>query len=149
MSIHRGSSYHEGSVTIGAPSAAHTLLFLRTDAWLATAPARDDVYYFVICEEQRPVGHILLHDMDPATGEALIAYAVADPADRGRGLGTKALGLLQRFVREATKVQRLIIITSRDNAASQRIAVTCGFRHTGASREDPINGVVFEWVVQR
>jgi len=78
-----------------------------------------------------------------------IGYALAEPSDQGRGLGTKALGLLQRFARDATRLTKLIIITSRDNSASQRIAQKCGFLHTGPSREDPINGMVFEWVVRR
>jgi RimJ/RimL family protein N-acetyltransferase len=44
-------------------------------------------------------------------------------------------------------LKKLVIITSRDNLASQRIAQKCGFQYVGASREDPVNDMVFEWYV--
>ena len=66
---------------------------------------------------------------------------------RGRGTGTKMLTLLQRYVREETTLRRLVAITSDDNVASQRIALKCGFVHTGPPREDPVHGMCFEWRV--
>ncbi len=150
MTIHPGVRYRDGDVSIGAPppdTEAH--LPLGANEWVRAAPSHADMYYFVVYDDERPVGYILLHDIDQQTGESLIGYALAVPSDRGRGLGTKALGLLQLFVRDATRLTTLIIITSRDNEASQRIAVKCGFLHTGPSREDPLNGMVFEWVVRR
>jgi RimJ/RimL family protein N-acetyltransferase len=44
---------------------------------------------------------------------------------------------------------RLVIITARENLASQQIAQKCGFQYTGGSREDPVNDMVFIWLVAR
>jgi len=57
------------------------------------------------------------------------------------------LALLQRYVREETPLRRLVVITGDTNDASQRIALKCGFVHTGPPREDPVHGMCFEWQV--
>jgi ribosomal-protein-serine acetyltransferase len=113
--------------------------------WFTAAEARPDIYYFCVYCGDALVGQILLHDIDREQRTSLIAYHLFEPHNRGRGIGTSALRLLLRFVVEQTDLATLIIITSRDNLASQRIAQKCGFRYVGASREDPVSGVVFEW----
>jgi RimJ/RimL family protein N-acetyltransferase len=50
-------------------------------------------------------------------------------------MGTKALQLLVRYAAEQTKLHHLVIITSQDNLASQKLAQKCGFQFTGAARE--------------
>jgi RimJ/RimL family protein N-acetyltransferase len=117
--------------------------------WLAEAQVRDDIYYFAILVRGAPVGQILLHDTNRVTGESLVAYHLFDPGIRRHGIGTQALGLLQRFVASAMALKKLVIITSRDNVASQHIALKCGFMHVGVPREDPINGLVLTWDVPR
>ena len=117
--------------------------------WLTAAQIRNDVYYFGIFRAQLrlPVGQIFLHDMDQTTGESLIGYHLFQPEVRGQGIGTHALSLVQQFVVSTTALTKLIIITSRENRASQAIAHKCGFTYAGAPREDPEHGVVFSWSV--
>ena len=103
------------------------------------------MYHFSIYLGPEPAGNILLHDISASDGVALVGYHLFDPRQRGRGTGTKALGLLQRHVVAATALRRLVIITGDDNTASQRIAQKCGFVYTGPSYEDPEHGLVFEW----
>jgi RimJ/RimL family protein N-acetyltransferase len=117
--------------------------------WLAAARERDDVLYFSIYEDNVVVGQIILHDIDKRTGTSLIGYHLFDPHFRSRGIGTVALRLLADFVRSRTNLERLFIITSDDNGASQRVAQKCGFTHVGPSREDPVHGMVFELAVSR
>ena len=150
MTLHSGPTYGDGDVSIGPPDidVPHRVP-KAVDRWLSEALVRDDIYYFSIFHLQRPVGQIFLHDMDPAIGESLIGYHLFEPQLRGRGIGTKALRLLQQFVIEATTLRRLVIITSRDNTASQAIARKCRFMFAGVPREDPVNGIVFEWSVPR
>ncbi len=74
----------------------------------------------------------------------MVAYHLFDPAVRGKGIGTRALRLLVQFVEEHTDLTLLTSITSRDNIASRRIALKCGFREVGAPREDPLHGVVYQ-----
>jgi RimJ/RimL family protein N-acetyltransferase len=107
------------------------------------------ICYFGICHEGRTTGQIFLHDIDGIDKSALVGYHIFDPRDRGRGHGTAALRLLQHHVVTRTDLQRLVIITTRDNLPSRRIALQCGFAERGSSREDPVKGIVMGWSVQR
>jgi len=100
------------------------------------------VHYFGIYLGNRLAGQILLHDIDHAAREALIAYHVFNPALRGQGYGSRALALLISYL-HSSELMRVFIITSRDNIASQRIALRSGFTYAGPSREDLVSGMVF------
>jgi RimJ/RimL family protein N-acetyltransferase len=152
MTFHAGQAYRDGAISIGAPDVdliRHTPIaedVAGTVAhYLATAPHEPDIYYFCIFEDQTPVGQMLLHDINWETGESLIGYCLFEPDHRGRGIGTKALRLLQQYVVEQTDLTRLVIITSSDNVASQTIARKCGFQFIGGAWEDPEKLMVFEW----
>jgi RimJ/RimL family protein N-acetyltransferase len=136
-------------VRIGAPAFGLLLDGAAGEfsRWFDKAQERNDVCYFSIYSGQALVGRILLHDENAS--ESLVGYHIFEPHQRGRGIGTKALTFLKRFVAEQTELSRLVIITSRDNLTSRRLASKCGFVFIGASREDPENGMVFEWMVTR
>jgi RimJ/RimL family protein N-acetyltransferase len=156
MAFHRGQAYWDGNVSIAAPDGELSGglpkapdVIDSVEYWLKCAPLQDDIYYFWIYWQQTPVGQIFLHDINRCTGESLIGYHLFEPKYRGQGIGTKALGLLQQFVVSETNLAKLVIITGRDNLASQRIATRCGFQKTGGAREEPENLVVFEWGIPR
>jgi RimJ/RimL family protein N-acetyltransferase len=156
VTLHTGTDYEVAGVRIGAPDPEAICaapkgrdVAASVDRWLSDARGRDDVHYFAVYERERLVGQIVLHDINPQTGEALVGYHLFEPRSRGRGVGTTMLGLLQRHVREATALRRLVVITSDDNVASQRVALKCGFVPIGAPREDPLHGVCLEWRVAR
>jgi RimJ/RimL family protein N-acetyltransferase len=156
MSFHTGPIYSQDQVSIGA----FDLSLLRSisiapdvkvpvEHWSSEAPGSDDILYFSIFRGQEVIGQILLHDLNAQTGESLIAYHLFRPELRGQGFGTLALGLLQSYVLRETELKKLIIITSRDNMASQQLARKCDFQYVGASREDPVNEMVFVWNILR
>jgi RimJ/RimL family protein N-acetyltransferase len=154
MGLHAGQSYTANEVSLVAPdpeairrAAVAPDVAGAVDRWLTRAEASDREYYFSVRRRGALVGQILLHDLDPTTGEALVGYHLFDPALRGRGIGTAMLGLLQRFVAQETGMRRLVIITEDANQASRRIAEKCGFVCVGAPREDPLHGLVYEWRV--
>ncbi len=89
----------------------------------------------------------MLHDMDLGAGEGMVGYHIFRTRDRGRGYGTSALNALCSYALELG-LQRLVVITSVDNAASRRIAEKCGFRFIGPAREGP-HLVVFERASRR
>jgi len=127
-----------------SPDVAH-----EHERWIAPASAMNaDTRYFSVYEGTRLVGQIFLHDIDARTGEALTGYHLFEPQFRGRGIGTVALALLQRFVVASTSLTRLVIITSEDNYASRRIAEKCGFVFVGPARESP-HWIVLHWDVSR
>ena len=152
MTLHQGKTYTSDRVSLETPvpemiRSAPQAEDIRGSVahWLAEALKEETVYYFAISESGRLVGQVLLHDINPKNKSSLVAYHLFDPANRGRGIGTEMLKLLQRFISEETSIEKLFIITSRDNLASQGIAQKCGFTYVGASREDPIEGMIFEW----
>src|SRR5687767_14000612 len=51
-----------------------------------------------------------------------IAYLVYDEQHRGKGVVTEAVGLLVKYLFETTKVNRLQLAISTENAASRRVA---------------------------
>jgi RimJ/RimL family protein N-acetyltransferase len=80
-----------------------------------------------------PVGDIGLYYDDPRTGQATIGYAML-PAWRGRGLPTRAVGLLARWAFTRAGIGRLNAGTLPGNAASQRVLEKAGFRREGYLR---------------
>ncbi len=145
----------DGQVIIGPPDLPAILRTplaadVRADVelYLHAAPARADIDYFAISSSGRPVGQILLHDINLASGESLVGYHLFSRADRGQGIGTRALRLLQRHVIQRTQLRQLTIITTEDNLASQARARACGFAHAGPAREGPPL-LVFRWAVRK
>ena len=153
--LHSGVPLVDDLVSLRAPepralrvAAAASDVAAPVARWLTQAETRGDVCYVAVHHAGELAGQILLHDIDDAAGEALVAYHLLRPGDRGRGVGTRALALLQAFVRDQTALRRLVVITSADNAASRRAAEKNGFRYAGAPREDP-DGVLLLWDVAR
>ena len=151
MTLYVGRTYHDGDVSIGPAdleaarqAARSTDVAPNVERWSARAQMSEDVCYFAIRWRGELVGQILLHDLDRASGEALVAYHFFEPRRRGLGIGTSALRLLQTYVAERGDLARLFLITSCDNRASRRAAEKAGFAHVGAPREDP-TGILMRW----
>lgn len=156
MALHSGPSYCQHDVCIGPPDLAQIAAAPKArdiaDSvafYLDAASSHPNIYYFCIYQQGIPRGQIMLHDIDWQAGESLIGYHLFLPEYRGCGIGTTALRLLQQYVQAVTSLTRLIIITGKDNQASQRIAIKCGFHLIGPAREDPDQLVVFGWDVPR
>jgi RimJ/RimL family protein N-acetyltransferase len=64
---------------------------------------------------------------------ATMGYWIATDA-RGRGICTRALGILARYALDELEVQRVDLVTDPDNVASQRVAEKVGFRREGVLR---------------
>ena len=79
--------------------------------WSSQAADDDRMLYFAVCVDGQIVGQIFLHDIDWEKRESLVGYHLFETW-RGRGVGTKALRLLQRCVIEDTSLQRLVVITA-------------------------------------
>jgi RimJ/RimL family protein N-acetyltransferase len=156
MMFYTGLSYRRDQVSIGSPDFRLLQSMLidydvkdSFERWVSEAQRRQDILYFSIFLGKELVGQILLHDLTPQTSESLVGYHLFRTQVRGHGIGTQALRLLQSYVLKQTRLKKLFIITSRDNLASQHIAQKCEFEYVGTSREDPVNGMVFEWHVPR
>jgi RimJ/RimL family protein N-acetyltransferase len=71
-------------------------------------------------------GHIQLMNVNTALGQAMIGYSLG-AAYRGRGLMTRAVGLLSGWALTATALHRLVAGTAVDNVASHRVLERAGF----------------------
>lgn len=154
MALYAGPSYCRQDICIGPPDLERVRAASIADDvrdavafYLEATPTRADISAFCIYQRGTPVGEISLHDIDLHTRESLVAYHLFLPDYRGHGIGTIALSLLQEHVRSVTTLTRLIVITSRDNLASQRTATKCQFQAAGPAREDPEHLLVFAWDV--
>jgi RimJ/RimL family protein N-acetyltransferase len=152
--LYYGPPLVDGEVSLAAvrPADVHECLTDSTVrhslTWVDRAVSDPSMLYFGIFRSEVLVGQIFLHDRDDNLREALVGYHLFTAAHRGHGIGTAALGLLQHHVAETPDLKRLIVITSPDNLASQRLALRCNFTLTGAPREDP-TALLYSWITRR
>jgi RimJ/RimL family protein N-acetyltransferase len=98
-------------------------------------------------DEEVVLGCVALYDVDLAARRASVGYWLAAPA-RGRGVATRAVGLLTRWAFTELGVERLEITCGPDNLASQRVAERCGFAREALLRSHmPFKGGLRDTVV--
>lgn len=85
-------------------------------------------------EDDRLLGVVGLIGDRHDEGRAEIGYWVA-PAERGRGVATRALALLSRWAVTDGGLARLDLQAALDNTASVRAAERCGFVREGTLRD--------------
>ena len=81
----------------------------------------------------RVLGSIGLHMVPGDAHRAQIGYWVAASA-RGRGVATRAVGLLSRWAMQELRLERLDLRTLPENERSQRVAEAAGFTREGLLR---------------
>jgi RimJ/RimL family protein N-acetyltransferase len=84
-------------------------------------------------EDDRLMGAVALHNLDPESGRCSAGYWVAAP-ERGRGVASTALRLLCDYAFAELKVNRIELWIDPDNAASQSVAERSGFTREGLLR---------------
>ena len=82
-------------------------------------------------DDDRYLGAIVVFIKEYETGE--LAYVVA-PAARGRGLARGAVALLGDWAVANLGVKRLQLRIDPENAASQKVALACGYEREGVLR---------------
>lgn len=153
MTIYKGNNLTEDDISLATPDFKLITELNQVNTtdldwieWRQKAIEDSSVYYFSIYYKESLIGEIFLHDINTEEKEALIGYHIFNLEFRGKGIGTKALKLLQQFVKQNMDLKKLIIITGNRNMSSKKIAEKCGFIDIGPSWEDP-NNVVFEWTI--
>jgi len=74
-----------------------------------------------------------LVSIEPDAKQGEIGYALAREA-RGRGIATRALGLVTRYALADLGLERVQLDIATDNEASMRVAERCGYRREGILR---------------
>ncbi len=94
--------------------------------WFEKKLGQEGCYMFILMDGQRKVGHIRV-DVTEDFGE--ISYMIA-PDARGRGYGTKAIGLVEKEM--PGDVKSLMGLTLKTNAASGRCFEKNGYTSSDA-----------------
>ena len=84
--------------------------------------------------DPRLLGYVGYYDAHPVLSMTDIWYVLADPAERGKGLGTEAVGLLVDHVFRVVPRPRVGATCDVDNQPSQRLLEGLGFRREGTLR---------------
>lgn len=112
---------------------ARTYIDLTRDGWTAGTTSN-----FAIVVDEKAVGSIGIRWLEPEQGVAEVGYWVA-PETRGRGVCTRALRLVSRWVLEDRDMERLQLRADEENPASKRVAETAGFTREGVLRSSHYN----------
>lgn len=93
---------------------------------------------FAITEGAHALGSIGVRWVEPDQGVAEVGYWVAAEA-RGRGLCTRAVRLVSRWVLEDCRAERLQLRADELNPASRKVAENAGFTEEGTLRSSRYN----------
>lgn len=93
---------------------------------------------FAITENGPPVGSVGVRWVDPEQGVAEIGYWVA-PEARGRGVCTRAVRLVSRWLIVDHAVERVQLRADEENLPSRRVAEKAGFTQEGVLRSSRYN----------
>jgi len=88
----------------------------------------------------QPIGTIQLLDINWFKKAAELRISIGEPHLWGQGLGTEALGLLMRHLRERWGFRQLYLRVAADNLRARRAYAKCGFRVEGVLPAEPGQG---------
>jgi ribosomal protein S18 acetylase RimI-like enzyme len=93
------------------------------------------LFWYVIVADGRDVGTVWIEVRPEASGgeaaDAVLGILIGDPLDRGRGIGTAAVGLAVAAFREAHARLPVVLHVRRSNAAAVACYRRAGFAVTG------------------
>jgi predicted GNAT family acetyltransferase len=150
------AEYRLGAVPLLRPVSAFDLAAI--DRWasgvaesmsrtrpLAAAADRNDpaagLYWYVIAEDGRDVGTVWI-ELLPAASEAILGIFLGDPEDRGRGVGSAAIGLAVAEFRRAHAQTPIALRVRRTNARAIACYRRAGFAVTGSGSKTLPSGEV-------
>ncbi|MFM8529017.1 MAG: GNAT family N-acetyltransferase [Ilumatobacteraceae bacterium] len=101
--------------------------YLRSHAEeFVAARGLTELAVWVVCDDERPIGVIGVHSVDPSTGDAEIGYWIA-PWGRGRRATSSAIEAVATWASERSDVRALTAKMSEANLASKRSARRAGW----------------------
>jgi UDP-4-amino-4,6-dideoxy-N-acetyl-beta-L-altrosamine N-acetyltransferase len=116
-------------------------------AWLAGALADPRRRYWIIELDGAPVGLANLYDIEPIHRRCSWAYYLADPATRGRGVGTYVEYFVLTYVFDRLNLNKLCCEVFLANEAVWKMHESFGFEREGLYRDHIMKAGKFEDVV--
>ena len=114
----------------------------RFNALLAEQEAGVCAFYVLVAEDGSVLGRFNLYDLEDGTAE--LGYRVAQHV-AGRGVATAAVQELCRLAAAQHGLRTLKAITTRENAASQKVLTKAGFVPAGPASPADLGGKPGTW----
>lgn len=97
-----------------------------------------DAFTFLIClvADERPIGEVMLADLDRVNGSAQLGIFIGEPGEWGRGYGTDAVNAIVDFGFGELRLERIWLNVWTDNARARRAYEKAGFVREGTLRHD-------------
>jgi RimJ/RimL family protein N-acetyltransferase len=97
-----------------------------------------DTYAFLIClvDDERPIGEVMLMDIDRVNGSAEVGIFIGEPAEWGKGYGTDAVRAIVDFGFAEQRLERIWLEVATDNPRAQRSYEKVGFVWEATKRHD-------------
>jgi len=101
-----------------------------------------EVYTFLIClvEDERPIGEVMLTDLDHVNGSASLGIVIGEPDEWGKGYGTDAVRALVDFGFAELRLERIWLEVATDNPRAERSYTKAGFTREATLRHDRWEG---------
>jgi len=96
---------------------------------------RDAGTFVVVDHDDRLLGLVVWWKISGSIEDTEVGYRLLDPADRGHGITTEALDLLDGWLFDTSRINRLRAVSHVNNAASHRVLEKCGFTKEATARE--------------
>jgi ribosomal-protein-alanine N-acetyltransferase len=101
----------------------------------AEALSKEAIETFLLVDDGDAIlGRVFHFKTVPYFNSREIGYAMFDTAQRGKGIMREAVQLLTDYLFNTLLVNRLEIRMHVDNAASEKIALRCGYQKEGVAR---------------
>lgn len=139
---------HRQDVLLNAPYKP--ISHKQHQEWFETILASSEVVIFGIRlkNTQKLIGTCQLHSINYIHRSAELQIRVGEPAYRGNGHGTEAIGLLLDFAFKDLNLQRVYLHVFKDNETALRSYKKIGFVREGLLRKAAhINGAYIDVVI--
>jgi len=92
-------------------------------------------FVMVLMNDDVPIGHISLHDIDHMNRHAFIGIFIGDAEHRNRGYGAEAIRLVLDYGFKTLNLHNIMLSVHADNLAAIACYKKVGFTETGRRRE--------------
>ncbi|MFZ0324419.1 MAG: GNAT family N-acetyltransferase [Actinomycetes bacterium] len=105
----------------------------RITYWSKWSSGKGAVWAIADPTDDRTVGGVMLHSIDPHNAAAEVGYGLS-PSARGRGLATEAVNAVSDWAFTTLSLQRIRLLHVVENVASCHVAQRCRFVLEGTTR---------------
>ena len=99
--------------------------------WIDFHNNRDDEALFLICDNDKPIGHIGLYKINRQLRNAEIGILIGSPTLHGKGYGTQSTKVLTEFGFNKLGLHRITALVLEENMASYKMFEKCGYKREG------------------